>query len=126
MLIMAFELWFDPLIISIYSWLGKETHQKTLEGMVVDLDITSHVTITQGGSNVQPYLNVADIFVLHPWRRNFPIVYWSNGSGLACVATMWADLQRCLPEVLVVYWFLQTMLEQLTDAIIHWYPIQMR
>jgi len=120
MLIIAFEHVVRSLNHIHLFLVGKGDTQKTLEGMVVDLDITSHVTITQGGSNVQPYLNVADIFVLPSLGEGISnSLLEAMASGLACVATNVGGSAEVLAGGACGVLVSPNNVEQLADAIIH-------
>ena len=120
MLIMAFEHVVRSLNHVHLFLVGNGDTQKTLEGMVTDLGIPSHVTITQGGSNVQPYLNVADIFVLPSLGEGISnSLLEAMASGLACVATNVGGSAEVLAGGACGVLVSPNNVEQLADAIIH-------
>ena len=87
--------------------------------MVVELGITSHVTIIQGGSNVQPYLNLADIFVLPSLGEGISnSLLEAMASGLACVATNVGGSAEVLAGGACGVLVSPNDVEQLADAII--------
>jgi glycosyltransferase involved in cell wall biosynthesis len=98
---------------------GEGDEWGTLERMVNDLGITSKVTIIHGNSDVRPYLQGSDIFVLPSLSEGISnSLLEAMASGLACIATNVGGSSEVLEGGTYGILVPPNNIDQLTDAII--------